>query len=107
MLRRYLLGALIVSFLLAVVIAFAQDEHFSFGGAASMVVIQQCSVNDEVIATLSQRVKAGEPTDFFSVETTLTPGIEYFNADGLNVRERFSKLCVDVLTDGKLIQMKE
>lgn len=107
MLRIYLLGALVVTFVFAVVIAFAQDKHFSFGGTVSMVVIQQCSVNDEVIATLSQRVKAGEPTDFFSVETTLTPGIEYFNADGLNVRERFSKLCVDVLTDGKLMQMKE
>lgn len=107
MLRIYLLGALIVAFVFAVVIAFAQDQHFSFGGPVSMVVIQQCSVDDEIIATLSQWVKAGEPTDFFSVETTLTPGIEYFNADGLNVRDRFSKLCLEVLTDGKLIQMKE
>ncbi len=107
MLRIYLLGALIVTFVFAVVIAFAQDQRPSFGRAVSMVAIQQCSVNDEVIATLSQRVKAGEPTDFFSVETILTPGIEYFNADVSNVRERFSTLCLEVLIGGKLIQMKE
>lgn len=110
MLRIYLLGVLIVVFVFATIIAFAQDQHFSFGDKVGFVVILECSVNDEVIASIAQQVINEEPTEMFKVATAFSPGAEYFNSADLtkvSIYDLFTEICLKGLTGGKVTRMKE
>ncbi len=97
--------------LLPVVSSLSQgEESLHFGDKVGFVVILECSVNDEVIASIAQQVINEEPTDIFSVTTAFSPDVEYFNSAGLtevSIHERFTQICSEGLTGGKIMRMKE
>ncbi len=102
--RYYWLKSFVVGtvMLLAATGSFSQDVV-----KTNFVVILECSFNDEIQATISNLVSAGEPTDQFKLKTRLSPDVLYFNARaGLNIHERFTRICSDAL-EGKVTSMKE